>query len=387
MFQKAANDLGYHPFPGPSANLPVQYKNPDGVTRGQCTYCGFCERFGCEVGAKADPTVTVIPLALKTGKFEIRGYSHAYAIKNDGKTGQSVLYFDASGRIQEQPADIIILAAYVFNNVRTLLMSKLGTPYDPVKGTGAVGRNYCYQTGGGGASGWFTGKRFKRYMGSGALVDGDRRLQRRQLRPLGPRVHRRRLDHVRADRREADPEPHDAAGHGAVRPRLEGRDPEVLRERHQRRLPGRVARVPDAPPRPRPELPGQLRQSAGPHHVRLGGERAQDDRVRGHEDPRDHEGDQPRHHLRAVPARCRRTTTRPSYQSTHNTGGAIMGADPATSVVNSYLQMWDAPNVFVVGACNFPQNAGFNPTGTVGALAYRAAEGILKYHKTGGSLV
>ena len=71
------------------------------------------------------------------------------------------------------------------------------------------------------------------------------------------------------------------------------------------------------------------------------------------------------------------------YQSTHNTGGAIMGADPATSVVNSYLQMWDAPNVFVVGACNFPQNAGFNPTGTVGALSYRAAEGILKYHKTG----
>jgi len=37
-------------------------------------------------------------------------------------------------------------------------------------------------------------------------------------------------------------------------------------------------------------------------------------------------------------------------------------------------QMWDASNVFVVGACNFPQNAGFNPTGTVGALAYRAAE-------------
>jgi len=75
------------------------------------------------------------------------------------------------------------------------------------------------------------------------------------------------------------------------------------------------------------------------------------------------------------------------YQSTHNTGGAIMGDDPDTSVVNSYLQMWDAPNVFVVGACNFPQNAGFNPTGTVGALAYRAAEGILKFHKTGGSLV
>ena len=86
------------------------------------------------------------------------------------------------------------------------------------------------------------------------------------------------------------------------------------------------------------------------------------------------------------PGRFLRTTT-PVYQSTHNTGGAIMGADPNTSVVNNYLQMWDVPNVFVVGACNFPQNAGFNPTGTVGALAYRAAEGILKYHKTGGALV
>jgi hypothetical protein len=30
------------------------------------------------------------------------------------------------------------------------------------------------------------------------------------------------------------------------------------------------------------------------------------------------------------------------YQTTHNTGGAIMGADPKTSVVNRYLQSWDA---------------------------------------------
>jgi gluconate 2-dehydrogenase alpha chain len=56
--------------------------------------------------------------------------------------------------------------------------------------------------------------------------------------------------------------------------------------------------------------------------------------------------------------------------------------------VNNYLQMWDHDNVFVVGACNFPQNAGFNPTGTVGALAYRAADGIVnKYRKHPGPLV
>lgn len=64
------------------------------------------------------------------------------------------------------------------------------------------------------------------------------------------------------------------------------------------------------------------------------------------------------------------------YQSTHNTGGAIMGTDPNTSAVNKYLQSWDVPNVFVIGASAFAHNAGKNPTGTVGALAYHTAEAI-----------
>ena len=58
------------------------------------------------------------------------------------------------------------------------------------------------------------------------------------------------------------------------------------------------------------------------------------------------------------------------YQTTHNTGGAIMGDNPKNSVVNKYLQSWDVPNVFSMGAGAFPQNAGYNPTGTVAALAY-----------------
>jgi gluconate 2-dehydrogenase alpha chain len=65
------------------------------------------------------------------------------------------------------------------------------------------------------------------------------------------------------------------------------------------------------------------------------------------------------------------------YQSTHNTGGTVMGTDPSTSVVNRYLQSWDVPNVFVIGASNFPQNASYNPTDTVGALAYWAADAIV----------
>jgi len=75
------------------------------------------------------------------------------------------------------------------------------------------------------------------------------------------------------------------------------------------------------------------------------------------------------------------------YQSTHNTGGAIMGTDPSVSALNKYLQSWDVSNVFVMGASAFPHNSGYNPTGPVGALAYWAADGIKRYVKNPGPLV
>ncbi|MBP1970089.1 choline dehydrogenase-like flavoprotein [Virgibacillus natechei] len=71
----------------------------------------------------------------------------------------------------------------------------------------------------------------------------------------------------------------------------------------------------------------------------------------------------------------------------HITGGVIIGDDPETSVLNNYLQMWDMDNVFVIGASAFPHNGGYNPTGTVGALAYRAAEGIIRFREEDGQLV
>ncbi len=59
-----------------------------------------------------------------------------------------------------------------------------------------------------------------------------------------------------------------------------------------------------------------------------------------------------------------------------------MGSDPGNSVTNKYGQVWDTPNVFVTGAALYPQNAGVNPTGTLLALAYMAAEAIRdKYTK------
>ena len=47
LFAEAARGLGYKPFPQPSANMSQAYTNPLGAQLGPCTYCGFCERFGC----------------------------------------------------------------------------------------------------------------------------------------------------------------------------------------------------------------------------------------------------------------------------------------------------------------------------------------------------
>jgi gluconate 2-dehydrogenase alpha chain len=64
-----------------------------------------------------------------------------------------------------------------------------------------------------------------------------------------------------------------------------------------------------------------------------------------------------------------------------------MGTDPSTSAVNGYQQLWDVPTVFSIGASSFPQNASYNPTGTVGALVYRTADAVVKrYVKNPGLL-
>jgi gluconate 2-dehydrogenase alpha chain len=385
LFRTAAEKLGYHPFYAPTANLPKAYKNPDGIIRAPCTYCGFCERFGCEIGAKADPTTSVIPIALKTGRFKIIDHASVYRIVNDGKTGQSLLYFDAAGQTQEQPADIIVLGAYVFNNVRTLLISKLGKPYDPTTNTGVVGKNYAYQTGGGGATGWFNSRSFKRYMGSGANA-------------------------VAMDDLNADNFDHTglgfigggsvSTGQGGSRPISTltvppgtpsfGRDWKVAVQKYWKNVIS-VGFQGESPAYRNHflDLDPNYRDRFGLPLVRISFDWEPNERAMVA-----YAGTKLLEIMRAIgpdiisggPGTLPAHYDTVGYQSTHNTGGTIMGADPATSVVNSYLQMWDAPNVFVVGASNFPQNAGFNPTGTVGALAYRAAEGVLKYHKSGGVL-
>jgi gluconate 2-dehydrogenase alpha chain len=75
------------------------------------------------------------------------------------------------------------------------------------------------------------------------------------------------------------------------------------------------------------------------------------------------------------------------YQGTHVQGGTIVGANETDSVVNMYLQHWQAPNLFVLGASAFPQNPSSNPTLTAVALTFRAADAVVqRYLKHPGLL-
>ncbi len=62
----------------------------------------------------------------------------------------------------------------------------------------------------------------------------------------------------------------------------------------------------------------------------------------------------------------------------HETGGARMGDDPQSSVLNPYCQCWDAPNVFVTDGSCFVTSGYQNHTLTIMALTVRACEHILK---------
>ena len=84
---------------------------------------------------------------LRLPNFELRTQSHVTKINRDstGKRATGVTYVDASGAEMFQPADLVILSSFQMNNVRTMLLSGIGEPYDPATGAGVIGKNFAYQ--------------------------------------------------------------------------------------------------------------------------------------------------------------------------------------------------------------------------------------------------
>ena len=181
VFEKAARELGYHPFPQAAANASRAYTNPHGAQLGPCNFCGFCERYGCYNYSKASPQTTLLPTLLHRPNFELRTQSQVIKVNMspDGKRATGVTYIDAQGNEVEQPADLVVLCAYQLHNVRLLLLSDIGKKYDPQTGQGVVGRNYAYQLVGGATMFFDKEQPMNPFVGAGASgsviddFDGD----------------------------------------------------------------------------------------------------------------------------------------------------------------------------------------------------------------------
>ncbi len=388
LFEKAARELGFHPFPQAAANASRAYTNPHGAQLGPCNFCGFCERYGCYMYAKASPQTTLLPTLMKRPNFELRTRSHVQRVNMsaDGKRATGVTYIDAQGNEVEQPADLVVLCAYQMHNVRLLLLSNIGKKYDPATGEGVVGRSYAYQLNGGATLHFDKDQPMNPFVGAGASghamddFDGDnfdhgplgfiggssincintggRPIQQLAL-PAGTPTwgaawkKAAKENYVyqtsvgaqgsvmayRDNYLDLDPTYKDQFGQPLLRMTFDWKDNDMAMTAF---IGTKVE---------------QIAKAMGPKHISMGFKKKGE-----HYDVR-------------------------PYQSTHNTGGAVMGTDPNTSAINRYLQVWDVPNVFVMGASAFPQNFGYNPTAVVGALAYWSANAIReKYLKNPGAL-
>jgi gluconate 2-dehydrogenase alpha chain len=386
LWAEAAKERGYSPFPQPSGNLSQAYTNALGVTLGPCTYCGFCERFGCGNYSKASPQTTLLPVLMRRSNFEARTLCEVTRINldNTGKRVTGVTYVDSQGREWEQPAEMVFLCAFQMFNVQLLLLSGIGQPYDVNTGQGVIGRNFSYQVTSS-VQTFFDNKIFNTFIGSGSIgmcideFNGDnfdhgphgfvgggyigmvqtnarpiettpvppgtpqwgaawkKAIKDNYLSTILPATHGSCCSY-RDCYLDLDPTYKDRFGRPLMRLTFDFHENELKMSQF---LTDRLA---------------EIVQRMGPRQIvklpRTG-------------------------HFNIVP-----------YQTTHTCGGAIMGTDPKTSALNRYLQSWDVHNLFVTGATNFPQNAGYNPTDTIAALTYWMLDAVHKqYLKNPGPLV
>lgn len=376
LFTAACRRLGYHPYDTPSGILSEPYRPPPPFDtripeRPACVYCGHCNRYGCHVNAKAATLYTVIPVALGTGNFDLRTSCKVFRIDAGAKEGAAgVSYFDPDGRLQEQRARVVILSAFVFENTRLLLLSKaegsrmrrgLANSSDLVgrfiMGHGDVRVHGMFDDAiingfiGPGSAAMriddFNGNNFDHTglgfirggtigtSGDGAPVSridvippGMARwgrgykeyFARYYTRTFDLNIQPETLPH-RGNRIDLDPRYRDRWG--VPLPRVT-----FAFHQNEERLQRFMAEVGEG-----------IMRAAGAGKVWL-------------------------EMSRAMPSRW--------------AGGTCMGADPERSVVNGYCQTHDIPNLFIVGSSVFPTMAGYPPTATIAALAYRTAEYILR---------
>ena len=141
LMEKGAKKLGLHAQQEPHAILSQPLNG-----RNACIHCGHCMFFGCEAGAKSSTLAAMIPLAEASGNCEIRDRSAVIRIETDDKGRASeVRYYDKDGKEQTQKAKAVILSANGAETSRLLLLSASEQHPDGLaNSSGFVGRNLMF---------------------------------------------------------------------------------------------------------------------------------------------------------------------------------------------------------------------------------------------------
>jgi choline dehydrogenase-like flavoprotein len=367
LVERAAKKMGWHAFPAPMAILSQPYRG-----RAACVGCGFCETFGCEMNAKSSTLATMIPEAERTGKCEVRPLSYVRRIEtNAAGRATGVTYFDASRREIFQRAKAVVLCANGAESPRLLLMSESSHfPNGLANSSGYVGKNLMFN--GGALSGGLFEHEINGY--KGAVVS-----------------------RVIQDIYELDPALGIAGGGGfdfrhdfpPITFALTGLPPDapkwgpeykkMLQEyftrslfvfAHATSLPVATNSI---------TLDPTLRDAWGLPAIRVTFKEHPND-VRLNEYVQDRSMEL----LDAAGAKSSwRFSRDPWFPQVHLLGTCRMGNDPKTSVVDRHHRAHDVPNLIIVDGSSFVTSGRGQPTMTIQALAFRAAEHAARAAKRG----
>jgi choline dehydrogenase-like flavoprotein len=140
---KVCQAMGWHSLPTARGILSRPYRG-----RAPCSYCALCGSYGCETGAKSGTNASLIPAALATGHVELRPGCMARTVEVDKQgRAKSVVYLDANGVAQEQPAKVVVVSCTAVESARLLLNSTSSRfPRGLANGSGLVGKNLIFSS-------------------------------------------------------------------------------------------------------------------------------------------------------------------------------------------------------------------------------------------------
>jgi gluconate 2-dehydrogenase alpha chain len=368
LFTSAARELGLHPYPTPVCVNSVPY-NGLPATR----YHAWSAGFGAFHDDRWNPGLTSVPRALATGNFELRTHCRVLRVLTD-RAGHAdgVEYVDPLGTVRTHRAPVVIVASYTFETVRLLLLSAGDRhPHGLGGNTGQLGRHFMVKQWGD-VYGYFPDTVFNAHTGPAAqmvtvddfdAVDFDS-LAHGFLGGASLNVENQQLPLQIA----RDPLPPDL--------RLWGRDYQDHLRRWQHIAAVRIQPDTLSYRTDYLDLDPRHRDRSG---LGLPVLRVTTDMRRNEHRLQDYMQAQCVRLLRQMGAtRTWHGPRFPGVMSSHDLGGARMGADPASSVVDPDLRVHDSPGLYVFSGAAFPTCVGVNPHLTLMAITARAAERLVQ---------